>query len=572
MKKAILVFLCILLCVSLVLTSCGKADEGKPQATDNGSQANNQSAKSDAQGGGSGSGVSAPGTLPIVKDKLTLRYAVKGHPLVADFKTNQFVKFMEEKTNVHIEWQVIPAQGLKEKVNIILASGDYPDVFYGCDIDLDQQAQYGMEEKVFIPLNDLISEQGFFTKKALDYFPMSWKMITLPDGKIYGLPTISDCTHCSLSRKMWMNDKWLKNLGLKVPTTTDEFYEVLKAFKDKDPNGNGKKDELPLVGSTLWNGSVDLFLMGAFLYYDGTPFALNNGKIEVAVKKPEYREGLRYLNKMFKENLIYEGSFTMDAAQAKKIYENPEAVIAGAFPCGYSGGAITMGTDYYRQYKAISPLKGHNGIQYAAYTPYGTVYQGHFMITKQCKNPEVAFKWADYIYDYEPTMRNRYGVPGEGWKKSGPDEIGINGKPALWTSIIPWGGNTPRNDSLTWIGPFFEPSDLRLGQAVPKDLDLFTAAGLSAFLEKITKEQYDPYRPPKGIESLPPLTLLKAENDEVLTVRTEIDKYVSESRVRFITGDLSIDKDWDKYVSDLDKLGLPKLMQIYEKAYGRQYK
>lgn len=86
--------------------------------------------------------------------------------------------------------------------------------------------------------------------------------ITAPDGNIYALPSINDCYHCSMAQKMWIYKPWLDKLGLDVPTTTDELYTVLKAFKDKDPNGNGKADEVPLTGAPRgsgWYSSIDAF-------------------------------------------------------------------------------------------------------------------------------------------------------------------------------------------------------------------------------------------------------------------------------------------------------------------------
>ncbi len=74
-------------------------------------------------------------------------------------------------------------------------------------------------------------------------------LITAPDGNIYALPQVNECYHCMYQQRMWIYKPWLDKLGLKMPTTTDEFYEVLKAFKTKDPNGNGKADEIPLSGS-----------------------------------------------------------------------------------------------------------------------------------------------------------------------------------------------------------------------------------------------------------------------------------------------------------------------------------
>jgi putative aldouronate transport system substrate-binding protein len=102
-----------------------------------------------------------------------------------------------------------------------------------------------------------------------------------------------------------------------MPTTTEEFYQVLKAFKERDPNGNGKADEIPYIGT---NASLlnypDAFLMNAFIYnnYFQNNFHLmiNNGKVDAAFNKPEWKEGVKYINKLFKEGLMPLETFTQD--------------------------------------------------------------------------------------------------------------------------------------------------------------------------------------------------------------------------------------------------------------------
>lgn len=114
-------------------------------------------------------------------------------------------------------------------------------------------------------------------------------MNTAPDGKIYGLTGLNECFHCSYPNKMWVNTKWLDQLNMKVPATTEEFKEMLKAFKTKDPNGNGKADEVPLSGSTE-NFGVHIipYLMNGFIYDDDRNYLiLNQGKVEMAANKPE---------------------------------------------------------------------------------------------------------------------------------------------------------------------------------------------------------------------------------------------------------------------------------------------
>ena len=260
---------------------------------------------------------------------------------VEDFDTNLFTKWYEEQTNVHIEWIVAPNNEANEKLNLLLSSGDLPDVIL-LDLTPAQQRLYG-EQGILISLNDLIEKDGVQTKKAFEAFPEIKDRVTAPDGKIYGLPEVNQCYHCSMAQKLWIYQPWLDKLDLKMPTSTEEFEQVLKAFKEKDPNGNGKADEIPLVSATdMWNGNLDLFLMNAFTLNPDNHLVLNDGKIEVTYNKPEYLEGLRYLHHLYQEGLIAPESFTQNAEQLKLLGSGDEVVL-GTVSSALSGYWARLG-------------------------------------------------------------------------------------------------------------------------------------------------------------------------------------------------------------------------------------
>ncbi len=145
--------------------------------------------KGAASAGGGQRIYSDPGVFPIVKDKVTLTFLTYQHAAVVDYATNEFTKWMEEKTGVKIDWQVIPSRdNVPEKVNLVLASGKYPDVFFGVHMTASQIAQYGVQEKVFLPLETLINSQAPELKKIFQEVPGSRDEITSLDGHIYSMP------------------------------------------------------------------------------------------------------------------------------------------------------------------------------------------------------------------------------------------------------------------------------------------------------------------------------------------------------------------------------------------------
>ena len=195
---------------------------------------------------------------------IKLRFAVTSVPAIIDWETNEYVKWIEEVTNVDLSFELIPYDGRAEKLGLLLASGDYPDVFLSVGMTNQMISRYGVDEQMFLPLNDLIDQYGTFTKQIFEQYPGSENVITQLDGKIYSLPVVNECYHATVPTKFWMNQTWLDNLGLKQPTTLDELYNVLVAFRDQDANGNGDpSDEIPLAGdySDGWYTNPERFIM-----------------------------------------------------------------------------------------------------------------------------------------------------------------------------------------------------------------------------------------------------------------------------------------------------------------------
>jgi len=511
--------------------------------------------------------VNPAGQFPITNEKTTVRIMMPSNPVVEDFATNEFTKYLEERTNVHIEWEIIPAKSAAEKLNLILSSGDdLPDVIMEFGVSNAQQMIYG-NQGVFLPLNDLIETYGTETKAMFEQLPIVKESITAPDGNIYALPHVNECFHCTLPRRMWIYQPWLDKLGLDMPTTTDEFYNVLKAFKTQDPNGNGKADEIPMSGSPSgFYSSIDSFLMNAFIYNPGGDrIYLENGKAVVPFDKPEWREGLKYLRKLYQEGLLDPQALTQDGDQLKRLGENPDVAIMGAAPAMHMGviSEFYGSSNRWLEYKTVPPLKGPNGTQIAPYEAYHLVGGGSYLITKAAKNPEAAFRLADLLYNEEVTLRSVIGRPDQEWKKAEPDEIGINGKPAKWKQIADWG----KMQNVNWnqAGPSFRPNDLRLGEVAnpekPLEIVLYDEAS----------KKYEPYK--QAAENvMPPLFFTNEQATEIADLSKTITDYVNEMIARFVTGDADLDKDWDSYVKNLNNMDLERYLGIYQETYDAKYK
>lgn len=294
MPRKLSFLLSLLLVMALVVVGCSQ----QPAATDTGSAPSKSAAETEASDNtpvAQESLVTAPGTFPVVNKKMSFTFFAPQSTVIEDITTNDFTVMYEEKSNVHIDWELVPQADLNDQKKLSFASGDYPDAYFACGISHDEEMEYG--GKLFIPLNDLIDKYSLDFKKVIDSLKYIKPMITTPDGSIYCLPTTTyEESHLICPDRYWINTYWLNALQLNAPTTTDEFYEVMKAFKNDDPNGNGAQDEVPLIlgAPSLTTYGCAAYFMCAFIYDDGgNRFRILDGDIvDPVFNKPEWKEGL----------------------------------------------------------------------------------------------------------------------------------------------------------------------------------------------------------------------------------------------------------------------------------------
>jgi putative aldouronate transport system substrate-binding protein len=512
--------------------------------------------------------VTAPGEFPIVKEKVTIKIFASLHPYTGDMTKNWFTKYYEDMTNVAVEWEQLPDEQAPEKINVMIAAGDLPDAFLHGDYNFSRsQLMVNGPAGIFLKLNDLIDKYSVNLKKTLKERPYVATAITAPDGGIYSYPSIGECYHCVHEMRAWINKPWIDKLGLQVPTTTDELYKVLKAFKTQDPNGNGKADEIPMSGAISrggYNNEVDKWLMNAFIYtfYDPTGdrsfVHVENKTVFFVANTAQWREGLRYIRMLYREGLIDPEIFTQARDPGlKQKGENPGTPILGFVPSGsISAFNIYYGeSGRYKQWTLVPPLKGPAGYQVSYTGPYRILPK--MELTKAAKRPDVIARWTDYFYTQIGTLTSGMGQEGVGWRRGNPGEIGVNGKPAVYVRLTPYGRKSDMGWESTTLGD--GNVEFSLGSAVVRDDDqgpiLFRAANL-----------YDQYRPK---EFLPYLWFSAKDSTEMAELAVALTDYVVSSDAAFITEKKNLDgSDWDNFVKELDRLGVKRYVELTQKAYS----
>ncbi|GAB3839068.1 ABC transporter substrate-binding protein [Kribbella italica] len=530
---------------------------------------------------GGGSDTAAQKPLPTVTGNpaVTINVFAPQGP-ETDLSRNEFSQRIGKQFNITFKWQTTTydAGPAREKRQISLASGDYPDLYLLVPW-VDQFSQADLlklsKQGVVLPLNQLIDQYAPNIKKALDTNPTYKAMATAPDGNVYGLPQWNDCYHCSYQAKLWMNSAWLKKLGLQQPKTTEDMVKVLRAFKTQDPNGNGKADEIPLSADA--RDILIPYFMNAFLYNpQGTngntnsTLVLNDGKVDTQANKDGWKRGLAYLRSLYGEGLIDKGAFTQNADALKRQGDSAGPVILGSSTVGHPGIFVAIGAADGRdkQYDAVPPLTGPDGANFAGYS-FPSAPGATFVLTNKA-SPEVqiqAIKMLDYIYSTEGQINGMFGTEGKTWTppKAGDVALEKTAKP-LYKQVKLKPGSPPTNAGWGPLAQYNNTIDFRNSEIIATDV--YSQDGYERRLLEETKK-YDGHEDKAQIYPYWKVWIPPELGSEVATLQTNIENYTQQNALQFITGSKDIDKDWDAYVKGLESLGLKRYLEIQQTAYDK---
>ena len=480
---------------------------------------------------------------------------VKQQSIQPDYEDMWVFHKYEEMTGIDIQWTNVPQDVANERMSTTLAGGDLPDAFMKFNIAPATLLSYGSSGD-FIDLAPYIEKNMPNLTAYMNENPDVRASITAPDGCIYSLPAIADAPSTRINLKWFYNQQWLDNLGLAQPTTTEELYEVLKAFKEQDANGNGDPtDEVPLLTSfdnlyqTL-GGLFGLFNRGA-AHQQSWDMDPETGVLRYVRTSDQWRALLTYMNRLYAENLL---------AQESATYQLNDLIAL----CAQDRTGMYVMTNLSRLSGDVAErflpintmLAGPNGDKVWSATRSHLHSVGSIVVTADCKNPELLLQWADYFYSPEGVNFFFYGVEGETYVKN---EDGSN-------SFMDWvmapmaegksydecqalinccsGGNCP--SMMSWPG--FSGMEL-----TPKPIE--ASELLKDYLPEIV---------------WPILNYTEEENEIVTTTGSDIDSYAKSMASKFVTGAEPLtDENWAAYVQTIEKMGLAEYYDAMNGAATR---
>lgn len=453
-----------------------------------------------------------------------------------------------DQTNVKIDWTCYVTDQFVEKRNLMLATGDLPDIILNADMSSLDLLKYG-NQGIIVPLEDLVDQYMPNLSKILTDNPNYRKYITDPEGHIYAFPWIEQLgtgkeAIQAIGGMPFINQSWLDQLGLNMPTTTDELEDVLVAFKENIP------DAIPM-SFIINGGNEDLgFIFGAFGYGDNPDHIMidENNQVIYTVTEEGYKEGVKWLNSLYEKGLIDAEAFTQDwGTLVAKGKSDQYGLYFGWDNLGIPGTP--------ENYVPMPALKGPSGLANAPRqngTQDGGFQLGRAVITSNCDNLELAAKWIDLMYDPIQSVQNNWGTYGEEGKDNVfemLDDGTLSHLPMENFSSSPWEVRT-----MQMVAGPLAILDTYYGVYTTKPADA---------LERM--DFVKSYVPDMRYDMVYPNVFMSEEDSNRLAeLETGIKEYAEQMKATWILMG-GIDDEWDAYLKKMDDLGLSEYLGLKQK-------
>lgn len=543
-----------LLLVSVMLTSCmigcSNKEEEVSKESEKSSESMSSAVVSEEASQEPANAVKKEG-YPIVEETGTLSVF---NAWADDFNVNpdevDIHNEIKELTNVEIEWELAEVATWAEKRMLLLAREEMPDVLLGMDYN-DAEYLNMIDAGQVIAIDEYLEYAPNFCE-VLENTPGMREALTAEDGHIYAFPY---CDGGSMEKAYqsnitYINQDWLDTLKLETPKTTDELKDVLVAFVNNDPNGNGIKDEVGIttVGDfEQWFGCFGILPTNNLIGVKN--LTMMDGEVVYAPARDEYRKGLDWLHELWEAGAIDPEAFTQDNSM-RNAKMKAETRVAGVFS-GWRGTIWRLNNED-TTYSVLPQMVGPDGDHlYLQRIPTINSRAGA-LITKDCENIEMAVRWVDtliddkYSYQFLSDLREGFHF-----------EFVGEGQPVK--ELTPVDTKDPYQEKLVDIK--FICCDWRAdAYAIVSD------DPLNVDNERKAANEY--YKDSYQDEWYPNIFMSRSELEIVSPINADLISYMNQFMANWIIngGD---DAAWDAHLKQLDKLGLQDWLAVYEGALAR---
>lgn len=505
-----------------------------------------------------------------LKEKATLTGTIS-YPANTESEPNKrtIFKRLQEKTNVEIDWTAIQADQWSDKISLEMANTkNMTDFIFSAgfsDNDLLKYAKQG----VIIPLEEYIDAYMPNLQAVFEKYPEYRTMCTDTDGHIWALPWIEQLGNektaiQTIGNMSFINKKWLDFLNLKVPTTVDEFEQVLIAFRD---HASEIQAEFGIDGSIIPmscivnDGDQDpsLIINGFGEGYGDADktrhIAVTNDKeVICSATQDGYKEGIEWLHKLYEEGLIDTESFTQEwSTYVAKVK-------SGRYGVCFSWDVANI--DNLEDWVPLPALTADT----RNITPQNGSFtsgfdRGRCVVTAVAENPALVCAWLDQMYDPFQSPQNNWGTYGED-DDFDIFELSKNAEGGEMLKHAPLGDASPVEvrEAESVGGPLAVLNDY---------YDVYVTCPDDAQYRLDWIKEY--YTPDMNLDYVYPNVFMNQEDTKKLSdLQTDIEKLINANKSDWIMNGFT-DDDWNQYLSELDGYGLEEYLQIFQKYLDDYY-
>ena len=488
---------------------------------------------------------------PIVNEPITLKvmFGIRDVDSMIDPSEMPAVQRLEEETGIKLEWEVVKGSDWSTKLNLMFASGEYPDIILSPNPTVDTE-EYGVTQQLLIPLNDDLTSKYMpnYTERRAAEDEDPCVGLKKSDGNIYSIGYLVG-QNIDTNAHFFMNQDWMDRLGLETPDNVDELLNVLRKFKSEDADGDGDpNNEIPLemgVDAAFYGVRYLLPLFGIPCSPDKGIYMDDDKNVQFTPTQEGFRKCMEWLHTCYEEGLVDPEIISQDINTVEAKLKEGNAGFFTAWrlkAMGFDDGVMKTCTLYTPVSSDDYPVSMYRYIERAKEGAYITIANQYV--------PQ-SLRLLDAMLDTDMMYSLYYGEEdaddGTGWKNDD------NGKITVLNN-----GSVDVKNFLDCNTLFFGPgkyldSVFNWPEQRIEKMDYCKAYDEAGIIQKYSDDYLD----------LAPLT--SQQISDLSLKETDINNAVSENMATFITEGVT-DDSWNNFVSLFDGMDVASYVKTYQDA------
>lgn len=565
MKRSISLLLVFSMMLCLCAACGSKTENSAPTSTEPKETANVESASAEVTPsvGGAQQGTSAvdsaeteiaPISFPLFEEPVTLTYMGEGSPwnMSGDVVWSQALQTIDEMANVQWKQTWLTMFTGTDTFNLVIASGDYPDVISNFYKYYTNGIQDGIEQEIIIDMDEPIREYMPNYMNIVNSDPEITRQASTDDGKIWGVQLISNPVQDSFNGPIARADL-MEKYGVDKLTTLDDWENYLTQCVQNE--AECARGALLLMNTGFMSNYTTPSFTISSAFDSGTvdtPWIVIDGQVIYSPVTDGYKDYLKRMNDWYEKGLVYRdfASYQQTFGQASMM-STGEVTLADGFYNSIDDTESDATVEGLRVKAVPYPVQKEGDTIHLRNYTYQVRPEYAMVISTACQYVEEVCKYFDYMWTEEGIRLVNYGPEGVTWNW-GPD-----GK-IEFTDVIT---NDPDGNSVksmfTYYGTFnfctyndWTREAITLSDDCMSCLDLWASCGDKDYV-------------------MPNVTLNTEESETYGAIFSNVNTHVSEMTLRFINGTDDIDAGWDEYVAQVEGMGIQKVIDCYQAAYER---